>query len=70
MAIKNAALDLKNRFLETFTTKDNVNDIWIFIKEEIGKIIENLVPTKMTSSRYHQPWITTETKRLCRKKKR
>jgi Glu-tRNA(Gln) amidotransferase subunit E-like FAD-binding protein len=24
----------------------------------------------MTSSRYHQPWITTETKRLCRKKKR
>lgn len=30
-AIQKAALDLKIRFLETYTVKDNVNDIWIFI---------------------------------------
>ena len=32
--------------------------------------MENNVPTKLSSSRSHQPWITTETKRILRKKQR
>ena len=32
------------------------------------KIIKNNVPSKITSSKTHQPWITSETKKLIRKK--
>ena len=56
--------------MDTFTVKDNVQDMWDFIKKEINKIVETNVPTKMTSSKTHQPWINTETKRLIRKKNR
>jgi len=30
----------------------------------------NLVPSKILSSRFNQPWITPHTKRICRKKRR
>ena len=62
--------DLKIRFLHCFSASDNVLEIWNFIKKEFNIIINNNVPTKETSSKSHQPWITTETKRLIRKKNR
>ena len=44
--------------------------MWNFIKTEFHKIIEDNVPSKLTSSKAHQPWINTETKRLIRKRNR
>ena len=44
--------------------------MWNFIKSEFNKIMNAYVPTKETSSKSHQPWITTECKRLIRKKNR
>ena len=60
----------RSNFLDNFTCKNNVNDIWNHIKKEITSLIEKHVPSKMTSSKVHQPWINTETKRLIRKKNR
>ena len=60
----------RDSFLKLFTPSCNVNEIWNFIKKEINKIIQDNVPTKVTSSKSHQPWINTKTKRLLRKKER
>ena len=68
--VKEEVLVLKTKFLEKFSPSDNVLDIWNFLKAEFSKIIETNVPTKFTSSKFHQPWINTETKRLLRKKNR
>ena len=61
---------MKANFFNVFNRKANVIDIWNFLKKEIENIIVTNVPPKTTSSRQHQPWINTKTKRLLRKKQR
>ena len=68
--IKKETKDLRKRFLEEFSPTDDPNRMWNFYKKEVIKIIEKNVPSKTTSTKAHQPWITTETKRLIRKKNR
>ena len=62
--------DFRLKFLTLFSVSDNVQDMWDFVKSNIDKIIEDNVESKLTSSKTHQPWITTETKRMLRKKNR
>ena len=62
--------EFRLKFLDLFTPLSNVNDMWDFIKKGFEKIIEDNVPSKTTSTKTHQPWINTETKRLVRKKNR
>ena len=68
--LKKAAHDLKTKFLNSYSINDNVTEMWNFIKSEIKHIIESNIPTKLSSSRIHQPWINTVTKRMIRKKNR
>jgi hypothetical protein len=68
--LKEEVLALRTTFIQKFSPSDNVLDIWNFLKKEFYKIIEKNVPTKLTSSKFHQPWINTKTKRLLRKKNR
>ena len=57
----------KKSFLEK--SKDlGVNDMWLFIKDNLLTILENNVPSKMSSSKSWLPWISTTTKRLIRNK--
>ena len=62
--IKKETQDLRQTFLERFSPLDNPIVIWNFLKKEFMKIIKNNVPSKITSSKTHQPWITSETKKL------
>ena len=64
------AQDFNTKFLNQFSTNDSVEDMWSFIKTEVNKIIKSNVPSKTTSSKFHQPWINTITKRLLRRKNR
>ena len=61
---------LKEKLFKLFDCKSNVIEIWEFIKKEIENIIETNVPSKLTTSRQHQPWIDTKTKRLLRRKQK
>ena len=47
----------------------NIDLMWSSIKHTIDSAME-LVPSKFTSSRYSQPWVTVMYKRLSRRKKR
>ena len=68
--LKEDCEEVKNQFLEKFTIKDNVDDIWKYIKAKLLHLMKENVPTKTASTKRHQPWINTETKRLIRKKQR
>ena len=68
--IKKCTSKMKENFFNIFNSESNVTDIWNFIKKEVESIIETNVPSKTTSTRQHQPWINTKTKRLLRKKQR
>ena len=65
-----------HKFSETFLAEGwdwenkDVKVIWDHIKGELTKIIEKHVPSKLTSSRTHQPWINQKIKSLVRKKNR
>ena len=62
--------ELRISFLRDFPVTANPITMWNYLTKAIKKIIENNVPSKSTSTKAHQPWITTETKRLIRKKNR
>ncbi|MCP3930316.1 MAG: hypothetical protein GY705_14575 [Bacteroidetes bacterium] len=68
--ILNDTFNFRQKFTTLFSTSDNPQDMWDFIKPNIDKIIEDNVDSKLTSSKTHQPWITSETKRMIRKKNR
>ena len=45
-------------------------EMWFDIKSELITILDNGVPSKVSSTRVNQPWITRSVKRLTRRKKR
>ena len=55
-------------FLKTHKNSTDVNSMWTCIQSNLTTILEDNVPTKMSSSKVYHPWITTETKRLIRNK--
>ena len=60
----------QNQFLSTFEPTRTVNDLQNETKLAINTAIDKHVPTKMSTSRFSQPWITTGVKRISRRKKR
>ncbi|CAG2226442.1 unnamed protein product [Mytilus edulis] len=57
-------------FAENFNQKtfSNIENMWKYFKENIMKIIDQKVPTKMTTTKFTHPWINTNIKRLIRRK--
>ena len=56
-------------FLSHYTIYTSIEILWNEFKQLCQDCI-NSIPHKFSSSRFNQPWVTTYTKRLCRKKKR
>ncbi|MEW8547322.1 MAG: reverse transcriptase domain-containing protein, partial [Candidatus Thiodiazotropha sp.] len=62
------------QFSDTFTVKHSIKSdvdmLWTAFSEKCTEMMTELVPSKMTSSRFSQPWINRGIKRLSRRKKR
>ena len=58
-----------DNFLDNSSVTTPVQDMWNVFKEMCYKCM-NLIPYKYSSSRFNQPWVTSHTRRICRKKKR
>ena len=56
--------------LSQMSLETPVETQWSQIKSKILSVVENQVPSKMTTCIFSQPWITANLKRLSRKKKR
>ena len=68
--MKKDASAYQETFLEKFTVSDSVDEMWDNFSESMAKIQNDHVPTKTSSTRFHQPWINSKLKRLSRKKRR
>ena len=62
------AKNFNNLFKRTHPRNINITTSWSCIENNLLTIYNDNVPTKITSSKYYHPWITTETKRLIRNK--
>ena len=75
---KNVDFDDMKKDIATFSrqfTSDNnaetdIDQLWGTFRNFCSSIMENKVPSKLTSTRYSQPWTNTKIKRLSRRKKR
>ncbi|XP_063951801.1 uncharacterized protein LOC135153256 [Lytechinus pictus] len=68
--LKKDCLVFQNSFTGQYCTSSSVQDMWLDIKTTLTKLLDKHVPSKMSSTRYNQPWITRSVKRLSRKKKK
>ena len=62
--------ELTINFNESYNHHNCIEEMWKFINQSLLQILNKHVPSKMSSTRFHQPWITGEIKRLSRRKKR
>ena len=68
--LKQECNTFKSSFCKKFNVNSDIEDMWQDVKSNLLDIMNKNVPTKYTSSKHHQPWINTTTKRLIRKKQR
>ena len=61
--------DLTN-LTDQIQENDSTDDSWMTLKKAILGSLETRVPSKMTTSRHTNPWMTTEIKRTIRQKQR
>ena len=69
-SMKTGCLSFQHHFLQKYNKSSNVNTMWDDIKKHLLGTLDLSVPSKMTSSRFSQPWITREIKQLSHRKKR
>ncbi|XP_072018346.1 uncharacterized protein [Amphiura filiformis] len=68
--MKRNCLTFQLQFTSTYDVNSCVHKMWIDIQTALINILDNGVPSKMSSTRINQPWITSKVKRLTRQKKR
>ena len=68
--IKEKMLRYQNSFIKSFNLNSNIEEMWGSIKENLISIMEENVPTKITSTQFQQPWFNRTTKQLVRKRER
>lgn len=60
----------QEQFLLKYSTSSSVEEMWLDLKSTLLKLQDKHVPSKMSSSRFNQPWINSRVRRLTRRKKR
>ena len=68
--LKQDSLNFCNSFKSFYKDKQisDINAMWLFIKQNLLQILNDNVPTKLSSSKYYHPWINLQIKRLIRNK--
>ena len=62
--------ELNIDFHSRFGLNSNIEEMWKFISDHLLRLMEENVPSKLTSSRIQQPWITGDLRRLTRRKRK
>ena len=62
--------ECSDQFLESNPQNNTVEENWTNFKVTLIEAMKKHIPQKKISSRWNVPWITTEIKKLIRKKRR
>ncbi|CAG2253661.1 unnamed protein product [Mytilus edulis] len=68
--MKSDAQELSEKFHGLYNAQSSISEMWEFIKTGLKNIQDKNVPSKMSSTRFHQPWINGTIKRITRRKKK
>ena len=68
--LEDQASEMGKQFKEKFSLDRAINEIWDFIKSNILNILQESVPSKMSSSRFSLHWINRTVKQMSRQKNR
>ena len=68
--MKSVMHDFQQTFMNNNPTSRNVTANWDMFSSKLNELMEKHIPTKMSSSKHTDPWITNGVKRMCRKKQR
>ena len=68
--IRNDLSTFSSNYLTEVTINTPVEEQWKIISRHLTHILDDLVPSKMSTTRFNQPWITRQIKRLAKKKSR
>ncbi|XP_072039087.1 uncharacterized protein [Amphiura filiformis] len=69
-AIRDRIKKWASHFTSEFTTSTPVEELANAIQHELERVIEDCVPSKLSSTRHNQPWFNSSTKRATRRKAR
>ena len=67
--MKKELLDFGSVYLSQFNRR-SLQENWDILKNKLSTLMEEYIPTKMSSSRYNLPWFTSDLKKLNRKVQR
>ena len=68
--LKSKIEEMSNNILEKFKINTNINTLWDYFKTKCTDIMEECIPSKTTSTRITQPWITKDLRTLSRRKQK
>ena len=68
--LKSEIRDFTTEFIESNTADTPVNTLWSCISNKLEEVMEKYVPSKMTSTCYNQPWVTSKIKSIKRQKQK
>ena len=70
MGLKDAVLNFSTEFLLSSPELNTVNENWTKILNFLNECMVDFIPSKMSKSRHHLPWISPCLKRQMRKRDR
>ena len=68
--LKAACNIMVENFFANFDIQSQISEMWDYLKTQLLDLEDRCVPSKMSSTKYHQPWVTRKIKRLSRRKRR
>ena len=68
--LKSKTEEMSNNILEKFKINTNINTLWDYFKTKCTDKMEECIPSKTTSTRITQPWITKDLRTLSRRKQK
>ena len=68
--LKASVMLFADEFCEKFNIDSPVESMWASLKDNLLQIQEKCIPSKLTSTKFHQPWINRRIKRISRRKRK
>jgi len=69
-ALRSDIQEFAEDFVSHHTLHSSIDELWSLLKTKLLSAMDQFIPSKMSTIRFNQPWITRELKRLARRKKR
>ena len=68
--LKASVMLFADEFCEKFNINSPIEAMWASLKSNLLQIQEKCIPSKLTSTKFHQPWINSRIKRISRRKRK